>query len=97
MRNLILMTTAYGTLRMHFDIHSMPDFEGISRRFLQGFNAFIKAKKCQAARAVLQTEVRHAGLAKNPRFINEVVNRMDDESVLEKRFIFISLNSQALV
>jgi len=89
------MTTAYDTLRTHFDVHTMPDFEGVSRRFLQGFEAFITAKKYQAVRAVLNDEIQHEALRKNPDFITAIVNRMDDESVLEKRYIFISLNPQA--
>ncbi len=89
------MTTAYDTLRTHFDVHAMPDFEGVSRRFLQGFEAFIAAKKYQAVRAVLKDEIQHESLRKNPDFITAIVNRMDDESVLEKRYIFISFNPQA--
>ncbi len=96
-RKLTQMTAAYDTLRTHFDVQAMPDIEGISRRFLQGFGAFITAKKYQAVRAVLKEEIQNESLKKNPDFINAIVNRMDDESVLEKRYIFISLNSQASV
>jgi hypothetical protein len=91
------MTTAYETLHTHFDIGSMADYEGISRRFLQGFDGFVTAKKYQAVRAVLKEEIQHETLVNNPDFINAIVNRMDDESVLEKRYVFISVNPQALV
>lgn len=91
------MTIAYDTLRTCLDVCAMPDFEGISRRFLQGFGSFITAKKYQAVRAVLKEEIQHSALSNNPDFISAIVNRMDDESVLEKRYIFLSLNSQALV
>lgn len=91
------MTIAYDSLRTHFDVCAMPDFEGISRRFLQGFESFITAKKYQAVRAVLKDEIQQSRLSNNPDFINAIVNRMDDESVLEKRYIFISVNPQALV
>lgn len=91
------MTTAYDTLRTHFEVCAMPDFEGISRRFLQGFESFINAKKYQAVRAMLKEEIQQSKLANNPDFISAIVNRMDDESVLEKRYIFISLNPQVSV
>jgi hypothetical protein len=90
------MSTVYDTMNTHFDVLTMPDYEGISRRFLQGFESFVSAKKYQAARDILREDVRHETLVKNPDFIEAIVKRMDDEALLEKRFIFISLNPQAL-
>lgn len=91
------MTTVYDTMNTHFDVLAMPDYEGISRRFLQGFESFVTAKKYQAARDILREDVRHETLVKNPDFIDAIVKRMDDEALLEKRYIFISLNPKALV
>ena len=91
------MTTAYETLRTHFDIGSMADYEGISRRFLQGFDGFVAAKKFQAVQAIVKEEMMSETLVKNPDFISAIVNRMDDDAILEKRYIFLSVNPQALV
>lgn len=91
------MTTAYDTLHTHFDVLEMPDFEGISRRFRQGFEGFVMAKKYQAVRAILREEVQHETLVKNPEFIQAMVNRVDEEALLEKRFIFISVNTEVPV
>jgi len=91
------MSTAYDTLYTHFDVLSMPDYDGISRRFQQGFESFVTAKKYQAVRAILREEVQHETLVKNPELIQAIVNRVDEEALLEKRFIFISVNTQAPV
>lgn len=91
------MTTVYDMMNTSFDVLSMPDYEGISRRFLQGFEPFITAKKYQAARAILKEDACHETLVKNPDFIDAIVKRMDDEAILEKRYIFISLNPQVAV
>ncbi len=91
------MTIAYDTLCTHFDIDTMADYDGISQRFLQGFGSFITAKKYQAVCAVLKEEIQHESLVKNPDFVTAIVNRMDDEAVLEKRYIFLSVNPQALM
>lgn len=91
------MTIAYETLRTHFDMNAMTDYEGISQRFLQGFDSFVTAKKYQAVCAVLKEDIQHETLVKNPDFVTAIVNRMDDEAVLEKRYIFLSVNPQALI
>jgi hypothetical protein len=90
------MSTVYNTMNTHFDVLSMPDYEGVSRRFLQGFESFVIAKKYQAARDILREDVRHETLVKNPDFIGAIVKQMDDEALQEKRYIFISLNPKAL-
>jgi hypothetical protein len=89
--------SVYDTIHTHFDVFSMPDYEGVSRRFQQGFESFVTAKKYQAVRAILREEVQHETLVKNPEFIQAIVNRVDEEALLEKRFIFISVNTNALV
>jgi hypothetical protein len=91
------MSSAYDTLYTHFDVLSMPDYDGISRRFQQSFESFVTAKKYQAVRAILREEVQHESLVKNPELIQAIVNRVDEEALLEKRFIFISVNTHAPV
>ncbi len=91
------MSTAYDTLHTHFDVLEMPEYEEVSRRFRQGFEGFVMAKKYQAVRAILREEVQHETLVKNPEFIQALVNRVDEEALQEKRFIFISVNTEAAV
>ena len=91
------MSTAYDTLHTHFDVLEMPEYEEVSRRFRQGFEGFVMAKKYQAVRAILREEVQHETLVKNPEFIQALVNRVDEEALQEKRFIFISVNTEAPV
>ncbi len=91
------MSTVYDTMNTHFDVLAMPDYEAVSRRFLQGFQPFVTAKKYQAVRAVLREDVRHEALVKNPDFIDAIVQQMDDEAVLEKRYIFLSVKPQSAV
>lgn len=91
------MSTAYDTLHTHFDVLSMPEYEDVSRRFQQSFEGFVMAKKYQAVRTILREEVQNETLVKNPEFIQSIVNRVDEEALLEKRFIFISVNTEALV
>jgi len=89
--------SVYDTMHTHFDVFSMPDYEGVSRRFQQGFEGFVMAKKYQAVRAILREEVQQESLVKNPELIQAIVNRVDEEALLEKRYIFISVNTEALV
>lgn len=91
------MTTSYHTLTTHFDIESMPDYEGIRQRFLQGFDSFVAAKKYQAVRAVLQDETSSQTLASNPGFVADIVRHVDDEALLEKPYIFLSVTPTAMV
>jgi hypothetical protein len=34
---------------------------------------------------------------RNPDFIQAIANRVDDEAILEKRYVFLSVNPKALV
>ena len=55
------------------------------------------SKTLKAASTVLQEELQHETLVKNPDFVQAVARRIDEEALLEKRYIFISVNPQALV
>ena len=86
------MSTAYDTLHTHFDVFNMPDFDEISRRIQQGYASFVTAKKYQAVRALLREEIQPESLAHNPEFIQAIVSCLDEEGLLEKRNIFLSVN-----
>ncbi len=86
------MTIESHTIAM--DIESIADYEGIRSRFLQDFEAFVQAKKAQAVEKVLQNEIRHETLRNNPDFVQAIINRISDEAVIEKPYIFLSINSK---
>lgn len=88
------MSTTY-ELKTRFDVEAMPDYESVSRRFLEGFTRFAEAKKLDGVRAVLKTEITHETLVRNPDFIQAIAGRVADEALLEKRYIFISVNPEA--
>ena len=70
----------------------MADYEGVSRRFQEGFSAFEWERRMTAAAKVLATEITHETLVRNPDFIAQVAGRIDEEALLEKRYVFISVN-----
>lgn len=91
------MTTMFET-RTQFDVEAMPGYADIRARFEQNFQNFVDAKKLQAVHAVLKEEFTGTEkIVKNPDFIQAIANRVDDEALLEKRYIFISVNPQALI
>lgn len=91
------MAITYETLTKRFEVESMSNYEEIRARFEQGFSGFVTAKKLEAVKAILPEEITHETLVKNPDFIQAIANRVDDEAMLEKRYIFISLNPKALI
>jgi hypothetical protein len=87
------------SLITHFDMNvleTMVDYDGIRQRFAQGFERFVAAKKYQAVCALLPDEIQNECLVKSPNFIQAVTHRVDDEALLEKRYIFLSVNPQAV-
>lgn len=91
------MTTAYEVMSDQFDVLSLAEYEAVSRRFSQEFPSFVAAKKYQAVCKVVKEDVQLDMLKNNPTFIHSIVQRMDDESILEKSYIFISLNPQMAI
>jgi len=91
------MTTAIETKFTAASIEAMPDFEGISRRFLQDFEAFVQQKKVSAVKAVLKQELSASVLSESENLVQAIVANLDEEALLEKRYIFLSVNAQCLV
>lgn len=90
------MTTTYNAVKARFDVESLPDYEGVSRRFLGDFQAFVAAKKDQAVQRYLKDELPEgSGLTQDPDFVAAVVRNLDEEGLLEKPYIFISINPEA--
>lgn len=88
------MTTAYEVMSAQFDVLALADYEAVSRRFQEGYPAFVASKKYQSVCQVVKEDVQLDALKNNLDFINAIVQRMDDESILEKSYIFLSLNPQ---
>ncbi|HEY9687251.1 MAG TPA: hypothetical protein V6C52_09770 [Coleofasciculaceae cyanobacterium] len=74
------------------ELENLPEYEGTSQRFLEGFPPFVMLKKEQAVRTLLKEEIPNETLVKNPDFIAAIANRVVDEALVEKRYIFLSLN-----
>ncbi len=91
------MAITYETHNVRFEVESMSDYDEIRARFEQGFSGFVAAKKLEAVTAIISDEIPSETLVKNPDFIQAIANRVDDEALLEKRYVFISVNPKALV
>ncbi len=90
------MTITY-EVKAQFDVEALSGYAEIRERFEQSFQDFVSHKKLLAAQAVLRDEIQSANIANNSDFIKAVAARVDEESIIEKRYIFLSLNSEALV
>lgn len=90
------MTTTINSLRTlcAAEIEKLPEYEGTRHRFEEGFHRFVTLKKEEAVRLVLREEVPSESLVKNPDFIDAIVNNVEDEAIVEKRYIFLSLNPE---
>ena len=91
------MTITYETLNTRFEVESMSDYDEIRARFEQGFSGFVSAKKLAAVQDIVSEEITSETLVNNPDFIQAIANRVDDEALLEKRYVFISVNPKVLV
>lgn len=69
---------------------SLDDPTGIGERFSQSFSRFLQDKKREAVIEVLQEDLPH--LAGSDDFVDRVMNKLNDDIVDEKRFVFLVLN-----
>jgi len=74
------------------DIEALPDFDSVRNRFESGFASFVLLKKSQAINALIKDELPGKRIADNRAFVSEVIRRLPDEALTEKRYIFLSLN-----
>lgn len=84
------------TLTPEINIHAIPDAENIERRFKDSFDAFVRDAKRTAAVETIHRELTDLQVLKNEHFIDQVAQTIDDEALIEKRFIFISVNREYL-
>lgn len=91
-----IMTTVH-EIQTCFNVESMPGYLEIRERFEKSFESFEEKKKVQAVIAALKDELPEWQVANNPAFINAIAANVDEEALLEKRFIFLSVNPQAFV
>ncbi len=78
------------------DIDSIPDFENIKQRFEQSFQSFVQDKKYTAAAEAIRDEFGKESLVQNEDFVTQVAHRIEDDALIEKRFVFISVNQEYL-
>lgn len=78
------------------DVNSIPDFESVKQRFEDSFQAFVRDKKYTAAAEAIREEFGKESLVRNEDFVNQVADRIEDEALVEKRFVFISVNQEYL-
>ncbi len=83
-------------LNAPIDVQAIPNFEDIKQRFEKSFQAFVQDKKYTAAAEAIRDEFGKESLVQNEDFVNRVVDHMDDETLVEKRFVFISVNQEYL-
>jgi hypothetical protein len=71
-------------------VATIEDAEGIQKRFQESFNQFLDQKKFEAVQAVLKEELPL--LAEDDNFVKKTIERLGNDIVKEKRFVFLSLN-----
>lgn len=86
------MTITMETYEIAVDVESIAGYEDMRRRFMDGFEAFVNQKKLDGARKVLRDELGESVLAKNEDFVQAVAAQVNDEALIEKPYIFLSVN-----
>lgn len=80
-------------------IESLPGFAEVRQRFVAGFDPAVNRWKHKAVKAVLAEEFGcpdcPGGLIQ-PRFIAEIMRRIDEAAIREKRYVFISLDEKRM-
>ena len=74
------------------NVEALPEYAETRQRFEAGFGRFVTLKKEQAVCLLLPQELSSETLVRNLDFIQAIASRVDDEAILEKRYIFLSLN-----
>jgi hypothetical protein len=82
---------------IQFALESLPEYPSIRERFLSGFNSLVLDKKHEAVQQALPTEINNTVLLHCPSFKAAVIKQLDNEALLEKPYIFISLNAKTLL
>ncbi len=82
------------TLTPEINIDAIADHEDIERRFTGSFDEFVRSKKLTAAVEAAHSELSGTKIAHNEDFIGRIAEAIDDEAIVEKRFIFISVNRE---
>jgi len=82
---------------IQFALESLPEYPSIRERFLNGFESFVLTKKNEAVQKALPQEMNNLLLLHCPNFKKAVINQLDCEALLEKPYIFISVNAKTLL
>jgi hypothetical protein len=92
-----MSSTCFHNSLIQLALESLPDYPGIRERFLAGFEPFVSSKKLEAVARLLPQELLQENLAHSPEFQAAVAQRLDSEALLEKPYVFVSLNPKMLL
>ncbi|MEB3287565.1 MAG: hypothetical protein VKJ04_08690 [Vampirovibrionales bacterium] len=96
------MSTVFRTLHASGDgnieqrdvvLEEVSDYVGISSRFSNTFPGFVREKKIQAVIQALQNELGPSITLTFPRLTTDVVNRLSDQALMEKPYLFLAVNN----
>ena len=73
-------------------IEKHPQFEGVKRRFEQGFAQLEAKRRRTAVIHILREEFLSEHLINNDHFIDAVIHRIESTDTDERPYVFISVN-----
>ena len=85
------MTTLIETRKTVIDLNAIADADAIQERFMQCYPEFMQRMKCQAVMRMLPDEVKGQCFSSNPRFVEQVIARVEDSALIEKANIYLSV------
>lgn len=78
-------------------LEQLPEFDSVRERFETEFPAFVREQKIKAVIEALQEELGAASTLQMPKLVSDVMKRLDDTALIEKPYVFISVNPKVLI
>ena len=78
-------------------IEQVEGYEGIRRRFMDGFGTFVSQKKHAAVAQVLKDELGANAMSESENLMAAVMNRLEDEALIETPYVFIAINPKMMI
>lgn len=75
----------------------LDEYEDVSARFLRAFESFTARKRERAVDEVILAEFGPSRLSNSRHFAKQVETHVDDEALIEKPVVFVSINPKMLV
>jgi hypothetical protein len=89
--------TCFQNSLIQLALESLPEYAAVRDRFLKDFENFVSFKKHEAVRRILLEEVASATVANCLDFQAAVIQHLDNEALLEKQSMVLSLSSKTLI